>query len=167
MCALSLTTFSLCQLSRRIISSNMELQYDTVASVIRAPRVLGELIWMERVACFEAVDLKRAIPLFGLILKITKLGYISVRLLQIISESVVSLFLFRRRLLSVRDLVFQGCRGRPDGDIIQLSGKMKGELLTLACLLPVAVTNLRAKVQNRVVATDASSWGEAGVVPVA
>lgn len=41
---------------------------------------------------------------------------------------------------------------------------MKSELLTLALLLPVAVSNLRAKIQERIVATDASSWGEAAVV---
>lgn len=109
-------------------------------------------------------SLKRAIPLFGLVLRIARLGYITAGLLQVICGSVVSLFLFRRRLLSVLDLVFQACRGRADGDIVQLSGKMKSELLTLALLLPVAVSNLRAKIQERIVATDASSWGEAAVV---
>ena len=32
-----------------------------------------------------------------------------------------------------------------------------------ACLIPLAVTNLRARVSDRLTATDASSWGEAAV----
>ena len=100
-------------------------------------------------------SLKRAIPLFGLLMRVSKLGFASVGLLQILSGSVVALFLFRRRFLSVMHQIFQACNGRKETDIVRLSGRLKGELLVLACLLPVAVTNLRAKVQSRVVATDA------------
>ena len=39
---------------------------------------------------------------------------------------------------------------------------MKSDLIIFAILLPYSATNLRNKVQGRVVATDASSWGEAG-----
>ena len=109
-------------------------------------------------------SLKRAIPLFGLLIRVAKLGYASVGLLQILSGSVVALFLFRRRFLSVMHYVFQACRGRSEKDIVKLSGRLKGELLTLACLLPVAVTNLRATIQDRIVATDASNHYEAAVV---
>ena len=38
------------------------------------------------------------------------------------------------------------------------------DLLLHVALLPLAVTNLRAKPSNIVSASDASSWGEAGVV---
>lgn len=109
-------------------------------------------------------SLKRAIPLFGLLLRVSKLGYASVGLLQILSGSVVALFLFRRRFLSTMHFIFQACNGRKETDIIRLSGRLRAELLILACLLPVSASNLRAKVQDRVVATDASNHFEAAVV---
>ena len=84
-------------------------------------------------------SLKRAIPLFGLLLRVSKLGFASVGLLQILSGSAVALFLFRRRFLSVMHQIFQACNGRKETDIVRLSGRLKGELLVLACLLPVAV----------------------------
>lgn len=43
--------------------------------------------------------LKRAIPFMGILLQICSLGFATVDLLQIVSGSLVSLFLFRRRLL--------------------------------------------------------------------
>ncbi len=109
-------------------------------------------------------SLKRAIPLFGLLLRVSRLGYASVELLQVLSGSLVSLFLFRRRLLSVMNYIFQACRGREERDIVKLSGRLRGELLVLACLLPVAVCNLRAEIQGRVVASDASNHFEAAVI---
>lgn len=153
------------------IAQKMEDRYDEVGLIAHKEKGFRDL----KTASFWGVDLdgevgllrgslKRAIPLFGLILRIARLGYITSGLLQVIAGSVVSLFLFRRRLLSVLDLVFRGCQGRNDNDILQLNGKMKGELISLACLLPVAVSNLRAKIQDRVVATDASSWGEGAVI---
>ena len=109
-------------------------------------------------------SLKRAIPLFGLLLRVSKLGYSSVELLQVLSGSLVSLFLFRRRFLSVMNYIFQACRGRSEKDIVKLSGRLRGELLVLGCLLPVAVTNLRAQIQERIIATDASNHFEAAVM---
>ena len=109
-------------------------------------------------------SLKRAIPLFGLLLRVSKLGYASVGLLQILSGSVVALFLFRRRFLSTMHFIFQTCNGRKETDIIRLSGRLRAELLVLACLLPVSASNSRAKVQDRIIATDASNHFEAAVV---
>ena len=108
--------------------------------------------------------LKRAIPLFGILLQVVKLGYVSVDLLQVISGSLISLFLFRRRLFCTLDLVFQCCVGRKKEDIIKMSGALKSELMVCALLIPFACTDMRAQPRGRVCATDASNWGEAGVV---
>lgn len=106
-------------------------------------------------------SLKRAIPLCWILLQVSALGFCTVELLQTLAGSVVSLFLFRRRLLCLLDSIFQACRGR-DGDcIVKLSGRLKGELLLLAIFLPFSCSNLKAQVRGRVTATDASTWWEA------
>ena len=46
-------------------------------------------------------SLKRAIPLAGLILKLVSVGHATADLMQIIVGSIISLFLYRRRLLSL------------------------------------------------------------------
>eukprot|EP00435_Cladocopium_sp_Y103_P012197 s2486_g3.t1 len=58
---------------------------------------------------------------------------------------------------------FDGRRGRSGNDVARLSKRMLSEMLICATLLPLAVTNLRAKVAGRITATDASDWGEAVV----
>ncbi len=108
-------------------------------------------------------SLRRAIPLFGIVCRVAQIGHSTVELLQVISGSLVSLFLFRRRLLSILDLIFQACKERSSNDIIRLSGRLKGELLLAAFLLPVACTNIRAQISGRISASDASHWGEAAV----
>ena len=109
-------------------------------------------------------SLKRAIPLMGIVFKVSSLGCSTVELLQIISGSLVSLFLFRRRLLSVLGSIFDACKNRGGREVvIKLSGRLKGELLICAFLLPFACANIRAKHSGRIVATDASHWGEAAV----
>lgn len=108
-------------------------------------------------------SLKRAIPLMGIVFKVSSLGYSAVELLQIISGSLVSLFLFRRRLLSVLGSIFDACKNRGGREVVKLSGGVKGELLICAFLLPFACTNIRAKHSGCIVATDASHWGEAAV----
>ena len=47
--------------------------------------------------------------------------------------------------------------------MIALSGRVKSDLLLIAVLLPLAVSNLRSKPPDRIYASDASSWGEAAV----
>ncbi len=108
--------------------------------------------------------LRRSIPLVGLILEIVKLGFCSVELLEVVAGSLVSLLLFRRRLLCLMDCIFKGVRGREKNMLIKLSRKLKSELLLLSILLPLAASNLRAEVGPFVAASDASNWGEAGVV---
>ena len=108
-------------------------------------------------------SLKRAIPLCGALLQVGKLGHVSVELLESLVGSLVSLFLFRRRLLCLLDAVYQTCQGRRGDALVKLSGRGIGEILMCAVLLPLACTNLRAEVSPRITATDASSWWECSV----
>ena len=109
-------------------------------------------------------SLKRAIPLCGALLQVSQLGHVSVELLQSLVGSLVSLFLFRRRMLCLLDAVYQTCQGRRGDSLVKLSGRAKGELLMSAILLPLACTNMRAPVSPRITATDSSSWWECSVV---
>lgn len=109
-------------------------------------------------------SLKRAVPLAGIILRLVKIGYATADLLQVISGALISLLLYRRRIMSLMDSLFDSFRNRDPRSIIELSGEVKGDLLTLVALMPVAGTNIRAPVSPRITATDASNWGEAGVV---
>ena len=109
-------------------------------------------------------SLKRAIPLAWLLVRVAKLGYSTVELLQTLSGSLVSLFLFRRRLLCLLDMFFLATRGREANDVVKLTGRLKSEMLICATLLPLAACNIRAEVDEVLVATDASDWGEAAVV---
>lgn len=108
--------------------------------------------------------LKRAIPLTGIILKMVKIGFATADLLQVIAGALLSLLLYRRRLMALLDSLFDSYRNRMPRDIIKLEGPLKSDLLSLCCLLPVAGSNLRARISPRITATDASNWGEAGVV---
>ena len=109
-------------------------------------------------------NLRRAVPVAGLVLKTVKLGFATVELLQILVGSLISLFLYRRRLLSVLDSIFASIRGRGPRDIVRLSNHTKTDLLICVVLLPWACTNMRALFSGRVTATDASSTKEAAVV---
>lgn len=108
-------------------------------------------------------SLKRAIPLAGLILKLVSVGHATADLMQIIVGSIISLFLYRRRLLSLLDSLFKCCRRADGKEVFKLDGRTTSDLLILAVLLPLAVTNLRAQCPVVVAATDASNWGEAAV----
>ena len=92
--------------------------------------------------------------------EIARLGFCSSELIEVLTGSFISLFLFRRRLLSLLDVLFQVPRGRHPKDIVKLNGAARSELLLLSAVLPVACTNLRAPVSPRITATDASGWGE-------
>ena len=99
--------------------------FDGVTGLVRAPLV-------------------RAIPLTMLTVAVVELGYATVALLQVLSGSWISIYIFRRRLFCMLDLVFAATRGRLQGDVIQMSPQLKEELLFLAILAPLAVTDMRA-----------------------
>ncbi|CAK9092920.1 Uncharacterized protein SCF082_LOCUS43720 [Durusdinium trenchii] len=66
-----------------------------------------------------------------------------------------------KRLLSILDGVFQSYQCCTSHAIVRLDSRTKSDLLLAAVLLPLAATNLRARLSERITATDASDWGEA------
>ena len=99
-----------------------------------------------------------------LLLEVAQIGVATRELLQVLTGSVISLFLFRRRFLALLDPAFQSYRGRREGQVFVLSAEARETLLIVSVLLPMSVSNLRAQVNSRLFASDASNWGEAGVV---
>ena len=108
-------------------------------------------------------SLERAIPLMYVLLRVVSLRVATPSLLQVIAGSLVSLFIYRRRLLSLLDQVFAVAQHREANEVLQISPELQTELMLCALLLPLAVTNIRASVLPQVFATDASGWGEAEV----
>ena len=154
-----------------VLADQMEMQYESVGLIPHKDKSFRD----EEQSTFWGVDvdgkaglvrgsLRRAIPIVGILLRTAKLGHASVGLIQILCGSIVSLFLFRRRFLSILDYLYRACRGRKDSDVIKLSGRAITEILVAAALVPIAVTNLRAMLKGRVCATDASSWGIGAVI---
>ena len=107
--------------------------------------------------------LKRAIPVCGILIKVIQIGAANCELLEVLAGSIISLFLLRRRFLSLLDSLFGAFRGKEPDEVVALNGKTLSDLLLIALLLPVAVTNLRALPPSHFGASDASGWGEAGV----
>ena len=108
-------------------------------------------------------SIRRAVPLAHILLQLAEMGVATVDLLQTLAGALISLMLYRRRMLCLLDALFESYRGRGPREIVRLSGKCRSELLACAILLPLAASNLKAQVLNAVVATDASNWGQAGV----
>ena len=88
---------------------------------------------------------------------VARLGYASALLLHTLSGIWTSLIMFRRRCLCLLDLVFDATRGRRAGDVLELSGPLRSELLTLSILAPLMFTNLRARTSPVVGCVDAST----------
>lgn len=108
-------------------------------------------------------SLKRAIPLAGILFKMAELGITTGNLMQIVVGSLISLFLYRRRLLALLDPLFECYRSVNSRAIVTMSGEARSTLLLCGMLLPLAVTNLRAATPRTIAASDASGWGEAAV----
>ena len=109
-------------------------------------------------------SLKRAIPLAGILFKMAELGVSTGGLMQVVVGSLISLFLYRRRLLALLDPLFGAYRGVSPRAIVALSGEVRSTLCLCGMLLPLSVTNLRAASPQVIAASDASGWGEAGVI---
>ena len=109
-------------------------------------------------------SLRRAIPVAALCLEVASMGFATADLMQVLAGAVISLFLFRRRLLSLLDPLFQSYRGKDPRAIIKLGPKTRETLLLIVILLPVAASNLRAHPSPWLGASDASGWGEAAVI---
>lgn len=105
----------------------------------------------------------RAISLCWVTSKIATMGICSVNLLEIIAGGFVSLFGYRKRLMSLLDLIYVVQGGRQQEDIIRLPTALVEELWSLILLCPLAVSDLRAGFSNKIFMVDASNWGEAVV----
>ena len=84
-------------------------------------------------------------------------------LLEILAGCWVSVFVFRRPLMCLLQHIYAARRGRSRNDVLRLSQGFLSELLLLAILAPLAVTDLRAPPTDFVYAGDASNWGTAHV----
>ena len=108
-------------------------------------------------------SLQRAIPLLYVLERVLNIGAVTPNLLQVITGSLISLFIYKRRLLSLLEEVFAVVQHHEADEILLLGPALRNELMLSALLLPLAVTNIRAEVLPEVCATDASGWGEAEV----
>jgi hypothetical protein len=108
--------------------------------------------------------LKRIIPILFATVGILKIGICSVGLLQVIVGCWTSAFLFRRRMLSIFNVVYEVFQ-RVDSDraVIRLSDALKEELMLCVGLSPLAATCLRSRTSQQVFASDASNVGWAVV----
>ncbi|CAE7868529.1 ANK3 [Symbiodinium sp. KB8] len=105
----------------------------------------------------------RALSVMSYILEISRLGLATRALLDLVAGSLVAIFAFRRRLLSLLNLVYTEGRGLPRDLVFTLSAGLRDELTTAAILISTAATNLRARASPVLVASDASLEWEAGV----
>ena len=105
----------------------------------------------------------RALPVMGYIVEISRLGLATRALLDLVAGSLVAIFAFRRRLLSMLNLIYTEGRGLPRDLVFTLSTSLRDELMTSAILISTAATNLRARASPVLVASDASLEWEAGV----
>ena len=108
-------------------------------------------------------NIVRAASIVWVTVQIASLGICSVSLLEILAGGYVSLFGFRRRMMSLLDYVYCLQGGRDRRDIVRLPSAAVDELWSLAILCPLAVTDLRAGFCEKVYMVDASNWGDAVV----
>ena len=109
---------------------------------------------------FVRAPLKRVVPVVFATLGVVKLGVCTVSLLEVLVGCWNSIFLFRRRLLSLFNVCYEALqRGEDRRSVIRLSPELKTELLLFVNLAPVAATCLRTRDSSVLYASDASSWG--------
>ena len=88
--------------------------------------------------------------------RVASLGLISYGLLESLVGSWTSVFLLRRRCLSLLDHCYTVLQSCTPGQIIRMSGGFKDELWSLVALGPLTAANLKAPVLDCLFATDAS-----------
>ena len=106
---------------------------------------------------------KRTAPFAHLLLRTVEAGLVTPELLEIYAGSAVSIFQFRRRLMSLLEHVYTEPRGAPAKAVLPMSAPLKDELLAVCVLLPQAFIDFRTQGAPLVVASDASSSAEAAV----
>ena len=108
-------------------------------------------------------NVARAASLAWVASQVATMGVCSVGLLEVLAGGFVALFMFRRRMMSLLDLIYVCQAGRDRREVVQLPEAAIDELWGLAILCPLAVTDLRARFADSVYMVDASNWGEAVV----
>lgn len=107
-------------------------------------------------------NLKRVIPVLYATLGILKLGICTVSLLEILVGCWTSIFLFKRRLLSILNVCYEALQRQEDRrSVLRLSPGLVDELLLVVSLAPLAATYLAAKDSSYLYESDASTWGVA------
>ena len=102
-------------------------------------------------------------PLVLITVRVLQLGLATRSLLESLLGSWVSVFMLRRRMLSLVELCFAAVRGGTAQSILRLSPELKAELASFVCLGHLAVVDLRAQPLTTVIASDASSSWQAAV----
>ncbi len=109
-------------------------------------------------------------PVMLITVRIVVLGLTTVGLLESLLGSWISIFMYRRRLLSLVSLCFEVVSGGLDkGHVVRLSSELRDELMSMVVCGPLSYVNFRARTAGTVRATDSSGWGAAAVhaeVPV-
>lgn len=109
---------------------------------------------------YVRANLKRLVPILFATLGILKLGVTTVSLLEVLLGAWTSIFLFKRRMLSLVNLCYSAVQHAENRrQVLKLSEDLKSELLLFVTLSPLACTFLKARNNNRIYASDASSWG--------
>lgn len=102
-------------------------------------------------------------PLCLITMRVVRLGLATVRLLESLAGSWVSIYGVRRKLFCIPNLIFEPL-GIPDQKkVLRLSPELISELCPLVIMGTLCVVNLRAGFFDQVVATDASEKWMAGV----
>ena len=105
----------------------------------------------------------RAWPLMVITMKVAMLGFSSVKLLETLAGSWISILTMRRRMFCLLDIVFEPLAIADGGKVVALSPALQDELRTLCCAFLLAVADLRADFLPMVSATDASCDAMAAV----
>ena len=107
---------------------------------------------------------QRLWPLILITLRIVLLGLTTVSLLESLAGSWVSIFVLRRRFLSVMNEIFRAVHcGASGGMVLRMSTALKDELVSCCILGMLTVCNIRASTLPCIRASDASGWGMAAV----
>ena len=89
-------------------------------------------------------------------LRVAQLGLATISLLETLAGSWIALLAPRRRFLCLMDVIFDALSVDDQKAVVRLSAELKGELLSLAILAPLATMDLRAVFSDKLIATDAS-----------
>ena len=88
--------------------------------------------------------MKRTVPAMHILVQVCELGCATVKLLEVLSGILVSVFQFKRRFMCLLGEIYAAQRGRHPKDVVQLSPELRQELLAAAALIPLAAEPCRS-----------------------